>query len=108
VEGHAGQDVTGATLMLDDGQVIKATIENGWFTAWWPGTHDATDAIVTTASGTTSEHLATAGPPRCPAGASCNAVGYSPAQAGGPGTSYSYGAVQGGASGGGESYSKRR
>jgi hypothetical protein len=48
-EGHVGTGVTGVTLVLSDGTRVTATTANGWFAAWWPGTHDAMSAEVTTA-----------------------------------------------------------
>lgn len=57
VTGQAGADVTAVTLVLEDGTRVTATIANGWFAAWWPGTEEATAAQVTTTSGTTTEPL---------------------------------------------------
>jgi hypothetical protein len=56
-EGHTGSNVTGTTLTLDDGTKVKATVANGWFVAWWPGTHNATSALVTTPSGTSTQRI---------------------------------------------------
>jgi hypothetical protein len=33
VEGHAGSDVSDATLVLSDGSRVKASLSNGWFAA---------------------------------------------------------------------------
>ena len=57
VEGRTGSDVTGTTLVLADGTQVTASVSNGWFAAWWPGTQQATQADVTTASGTTTQAL---------------------------------------------------
>jgi hypothetical protein len=56
-EGHTGPNVTGTTLTLDDGTKVNATVANGWFVAWWPGTHNVTSALVTTPSGTSTQHI---------------------------------------------------
>jgi hypothetical protein len=55
IDGRVANGVTGTTLVLKDGQNIVATVADGWFVAWWPGSSDATSAQVTKASGTTSE-----------------------------------------------------
>lgn len=71
-EGRTGAGVTGVTLLLADGTHIQATAENGWFVAWWPGASVVTDAQVTTAQGTSTQHINAASPPPCPAGATCS------------------------------------
>ena len=65
-EGRAGTGVTAATLVLDDGTHVQATIQNGWFVAWWPGDHAARSALVTTGSGTTTEALPAQSGQACP------------------------------------------
>jgi hypothetical protein len=50
-EGRAGANVTGATLLLSDGQSVTATVEGGWFVAWWPGDSAAASAQLTTSDG---------------------------------------------------------
>jgi hypothetical protein len=50
--GRTGPGVTGVTLTLRDGKRVTASLANGWFIAWWPGTHGGTATEVTTASGT--------------------------------------------------------
>jgi hypothetical protein len=57
VEGRTGSDVTGTTLVLADGTQVTASVSNGWFAAWWPGTQHATQTDITTASGTTTQGL---------------------------------------------------
>ena len=59
VDGRAASGVTGVTLVLDDGQDVVATVDDGWLVAWWPGGATATSSQVTTQSGTTSEALVT-------------------------------------------------
>ena len=66
VEGHAGDGVTAATLILSDGSKVQTTIQNGWLVAWWPGSAEVTSAEVTTASGTTTQHFDTQPVGRCP------------------------------------------
>jgi hypothetical protein len=66
VEGRAGSGVTAATLVLDDGAHVQATIQNGWFVAWWPGDRGARSALVTTSSGTVTEALPAQSGPGCP------------------------------------------
>jgi hypothetical protein len=56
-EGRVGNGVTDATLVLSDGTHVKATIQNGWFAAWWPGDRPVSSALVTTAAGTTTEQI---------------------------------------------------
>jgi hypothetical protein len=65
-EGHTGPDVTGATLVLDDGTKLEASVANGWFVAWWPGSHNVTSALVTTPSGTSTEDVNTPAARGCP------------------------------------------
>jgi hypothetical protein len=48
---RAGEGVTAATLHLDDGSDVTATVQNGWAVAWWPGSHHVARAQLTTASG---------------------------------------------------------
>jgi len=50
--GRTGRGVTGVTLRLRDGTRVKASLANGWFIAWWPGTQGGTATEVTTATGT--------------------------------------------------------
>jgi hypothetical protein len=79
VDGRTGAGVTAVTIERSDGTSVEATVANGWYLAWWPGTVTATKAEVTTASGTSTVAFpSTPGPPArsCPSGARC-AVGYS-------------------------------
>jgi hypothetical protein len=54
-DGRAGDGVSAVTLVLADGTDVQATVENGWFVAWWPSTSDVKSAQVTTPSGTTTQ-----------------------------------------------------
>jgi hypothetical protein len=56
-DGHAGSGVTGVKLELDDRTAVVATVENGWFAAWWPGAHDIRVADVYTNSGVQPQML---------------------------------------------------
>jgi hypothetical protein len=64
-EGRVGTGVTAATLVLGDGGHVQATLQNGWFAAWWPSDQTVSTALVTTASGTTTERLPNAGSGSC-------------------------------------------
>ncbi len=50
--GRTGPGVTGVILRLRDGKRVTASLANGWFLAWWPGTQGGTATEVTTATGT--------------------------------------------------------
>jgi hypothetical protein len=56
-EGSAGSGVSAATLALSDGSHVVTTVGNGLFLAWWPGSATVTSAMVTTASGTTTQPI---------------------------------------------------
>jgi len=72
VDGRTQSGVTNVTLVRDDGQDVVATVADGWFVAWWPGSASAGSAEVTTASGTTTEALVPGPQPAPPApGAPC-------------------------------------
>jgi hypothetical protein len=92
VDGRTGAGVTAVTIERSDGSSVQATVANGWYLAWWPGTVTATNAQITTASGTSTMAFPSAPaltPPNCPAapaGAHC-ASGYSFNSAGGAGQS---------------------
>ena len=79
VDGRTGAGVTAVTIKRSDGNSVQATVTNGWYLAWWPGTVAATNAEVTTASGTSTVAFPSTPAlpaPRCPSGAHC-ASGYS-------------------------------
>jgi hypothetical protein len=86
VDGRTGAGVTAVTIQRSDGSSVQATVVNGWYLAWWPGTIAATKAEITTASGTRTAvfpptpALST---PSCPSGAHC-AAGYSFGEGGAP------------------------
>lgn len=62
VEGRAGDGVTGVKLVLGNGSKVTATSGNGVFVAWWPGSESITAAIVSTATGVTTQTLNLPGP----------------------------------------------
>ena len=79
VDGRTGAGVTAVTIERSDGSSVQATVTNGWYLAWWPGTVTARNAEVTTASGTSTVAFPSTpalSAPNCPSGAHC-AAGYS-------------------------------
>jgi hypothetical protein len=79
VDGRTAAGVTAVTIKRSDSNSVQATVANGWYLAWWPGTIAATDAQVTTASGTSTVAFPSTPAlpaPACPSGAHC-AAGYS-------------------------------
>jgi hypothetical protein len=46
--GRAGAQVTAVTLILDNGKRVEATLQNGFYGAWWPSRTDVHSAMVTT------------------------------------------------------------
>lgn len=73
--GRVGSGVTAVALELSDGSSVQATVSNGWYLAWWPGDVSATQAQITTASGTNTVTYPAAPALTCPSGGSC-ATGY--------------------------------
>jgi hypothetical protein len=60
--GVAGSGVRAVTFVLADGDRIQATVEHGWYVAWWPGASKpggatAVRVAVTTSSGMHSSPL---------------------------------------------------
>lgn len=54
--GTVGKDVAAVTLTLDDGTKVGATVANGSYAAWWPGTANPASAVASTAAGSTTTH----------------------------------------------------
>jgi hypothetical protein len=54
VLGQAGAGVQAVSFTFADGNTVTATVENGWYFAWWPWISTATSVTVTTGSGTNS------------------------------------------------------
>jgi hypothetical protein len=65
VEGRTGTRVTNVVLALGNGSKVTATSGEGVFIAWWPGSQSITSAMVTTATGVSTQalHLARPGIP---------------------------------------------
>jgi hypothetical protein len=79
VDGRTGAGVTAVTIERSDPSSVQATVANGWYLAWWPGTVAAKNAQVATATGTSTVAFPAAPAlptPACPAGGHC-ATGYS-------------------------------
>jgi hypothetical protein len=78
IDGRTELGVTAVTLVLDNGQDVVATVADGWFVAWWPGSGNVTSAQATTAAGTTTQPLLPAplpgGPGPDSSGASSNSA----------------------------------
>ncbi len=51
VVGRTGAGVTGVTIRLTNGTHVRASSANGWFLAWWPGSHGLAATEVTRAPG---------------------------------------------------------
>jgi hypothetical protein len=49
--GQAGTDVSAITLNFANGDTVDATVQNGWYFAWWPWLTNPTSVQVTTSSG---------------------------------------------------------
>ena len=78
VDGPIGAGVTGVRITRSDGSSVQATVKDGWYLAWWPGTECALTAEVASASATSTQSFPTARDhpsPPCPTGAHC-ASGY--------------------------------
>lgn len=71
--GHVGAGVTSVSLQLTDGTTVQATVADGWYLAWWPGTATEKSAQINTASGTKTVTAPAASPPPCP-GQGCGAT----------------------------------
>jgi hypothetical protein len=63
VQGQVIPGVTGVTLVRPDGSNVQATVADGSFVAWWPGSADATSAQVASAAGVTTQQLTFTAPP---------------------------------------------
>jgi hypothetical protein len=61
-DGNAGARVTAVTLDLANGVRVKATVQNGYYAAWWPSRTDVTATEVTTSEGTHHQGVGDIGP----------------------------------------------
>jgi hypothetical protein len=78
VDGPIGAGVTGVSITRSDGSSVQATVRNGWYLAWWPGSERAVTAQVANASASNTQSFPTLSQrpsPACPSGAHC-ASGY--------------------------------
>jgi len=46
IHGPTGDDVNGVTVVRSNGYRVEATVESGWWAAWWPGRADEDATIV--------------------------------------------------------------
>ena len=60
VQGLAGSDVSAMTFDFADGSTVDATVQNGWYFAWWPGDSWPTSVQVTTSSATLTSTMSVA------------------------------------------------
>jgi hypothetical protein len=60
VHGLAGSNVTAVTFEFADGSSVEATIQNGWYFAWWPGDSWPSTVQVTADSQTTTSPMSVA------------------------------------------------
>jgi hypothetical protein len=60
VSGLAGSDVSAVTFEFATGPAVEATVQNGWYFAWWPGDSWPTSVQVTTGSATLTSSMAVA------------------------------------------------
>jgi len=58
IDGRVSAEASTVTLVLQGGAKVQATVMNGWFLAWWPGSRHATSAEITTSSGRTIQRPA--------------------------------------------------
>lgn len=75
VDGRIGPGVTGVRITRSDGSSVQATVKNGWYLAWWPGSEHAVTARVASANGTSTQSFpsGTQQPaPACPTGSHCS------------------------------------
>jgi hypothetical protein len=74
VDGRVGAGVSAVTIDRADGSSVQATVEDGWYLAWWPGIAPATNAAITASSGDSTVAFPSAPPaaPACPAGGQCS------------------------------------
>jgi hypothetical protein len=59
--GNAGSQVGAVTLRLADGKQVEATVQNGFYAAWWPAQTDVASASVMTSSGVTQQRFGSVG-----------------------------------------------
>ena len=50
---RAGSGIAAVTFVFSDGSTVDATVENGWYFAWWPNLNQPTSVRATTRFGLT-------------------------------------------------------
>jgi hypothetical protein len=60
MDGLAGEHVSAVTFVFAGGTTVDATVRNGWYFAWWPGSAYPTSVQVTTAAGTVTSPMRSA------------------------------------------------
>ncbi len=55
--GQAGPGVAAVTFTFASGQTVSATVQGGWYFAWWPWLRDPASATISTDSGTATSAL---------------------------------------------------
>jgi hypothetical protein len=59
--GQAGSDVSAVVFSFANGRTVTATVQNGWYFAWWPWTSFPNSVQVSTSTGTASSPMHTTG-----------------------------------------------
>jgi hypothetical protein len=59
--GQAGSDISAVSFTFTNGETVGATVENGWYFAWWPWTSKPTSMIANTSSGTITSPVSGSG-----------------------------------------------
>lgn len=62
IEGGVGAGVSAVTIILSDGRHVSATVSNGHFAAWWPGSQQPVSQEVETSTATSTHQLEYASP----------------------------------------------
>jgi hypothetical protein len=60
--GMAGTDVSAVTFVFAGGATVDATVQNGWYFAWWPSLNYPSSVIVAATSGTITSPMMPSGP----------------------------------------------
>jgi hypothetical protein len=83
--GRVGSDVAAVTLIFGDGSTVSATVENGWYFAWWPWLEEPTTVRFMAASGAQTSPIV----PAASAAKSGNSNAHNPGAGAGEGASSS-------------------
>jgi hypothetical protein len=62
--GRAGSDVSAVSIAFANSDTVDATVQNGWYFAWWPWLSSPTSMTITTSAGTTTSPILSTGSPR--------------------------------------------